>query len=229
MRIDEGPEKLSVVPEVFYDLISRVPAGMIIIVAAYISLPECQLPYALRSVGNSPLVAVVIPIVGLVMSYVIGLALSSLSGLFPFPQLDWVYWASIRKGFLELSKYPGAKDVYDADSLSRRSRLKARMKLHIFLKRSDARVGLEMAKHQAEASLFTNLTVGLPLLLLFFLYSDSQAREIPGCVGINPQAYAVVAVLCGLSAVIAFLRNQGYWRYHFGFAESFLKNKSEHE
>jgi hypothetical protein len=244
-------DKLSVVPEVFYDLISRVPAGMIVLVTGYILWPNCHLPSVLRDIGSSNIATVVVPVVGFVLSYVIGLALSAMSGDTLFFILDKLYRKKIAKGFRVLSERTEESSFLHAAKSGLRSglcqrfrrrhkcglcwglwrrfwrgfgvRRRAQVRLNNLLKQEDARVGLEMSKHQAETSLFANLTAGFLLLHVVFLCSDSIS-----CfnASLSPSAYRIVSILGAMSALVAFLRHRSGWRHLFGFGESYLRRNS---
>jgi hypothetical protein len=222
-----GVDKLSVVPEVFYDLISRVPAGMIVLVTACVVLQDCNLPTIIASIDSSPIPAIVVPVVGFVLSYVIGLALSALSGPLLYPRFDRWHKKTINERLEDLRGLPRGGDHIGAAKDNPESRRKAQMGLNIFLKQKDARIGFEMSKHQAETSLFANLTVGFAALLVAFLYSYWISK--PPCASLALNACRIVTLLGATSVIVAFLRYLSGWRHLFGFGESYLKRSSSSE
>lgn len=234
MGVSDSTEKLSVIPYVFYDLISRIPAGVIVLLSVYL-MPSSPLPTLPDELLLTTSGAVILPIVGLVVAYVLGLALSA-SGPIVFPILDALNSSQIREGLLRLALAPrfadglrltindlSAIEAIGSKEAKRGDITRLRTKLHTYLKVTDSRVGMEMAKHQAEVVLFTNLGVASTLFALFLLLREYFST---GTVVGNPgSGWLISTLLTGIAAfTVAVSRNRICWRYHFAYAEFFLQN-----
>lgn len=225
MTIDEKTEKLSVVPEVFYDLICRIPAGIIVLVSVYASIPMDKLPNVLSNIGDSTLAVVIVPIIGIAVSYSIGLALSALSGISIFIILDLIYWYWISKGFKGLRDLEPLQNILTTN-IKFWKRNKARVSIHVLLDKSDRHIGLELSKHQAESSLFANLAVGfLVLNIVYFILDIWNACSNNTDFNMSDHVYWVNWILFIFCANMAYLRNIGFWKFLFAYAESYCNDK----
>jgi hypothetical protein len=216
--VNMDTDKLSVVPEVFYDIISRVPAGVLILIVTYIFLPTEQ-KLALLTIENFPAAIIVLPIIGLILSYAIGLGLTAPSHLLFFG-FDRILYLIVKKMANNVMTSNSGNKILDITINTKKDLGRVRLDLHIFLKRQTKEIAMEMAKHQAESALFANLTSGFILLWLLFESGILPSMTQKLTISINC-AFALMIISC---AAITLYRQWNTWRYHFGYYRYFLQN-----
>jgi len=212
------------IPEVYYDLIARVPAGGFVVLA----LLGLYHPELYRTVIEGKIetgVAVLLVFVFSVLSYAVGLLLSPLGNwiverfwcrifaeasckykdLIPgiMKDLAIAYYPLPTKGSSENSSSELAPEqISTSDQYGRIYR-----QLHEFLKEADPQAKVVLPKMQAEAALCANLTAGL---LLVFVASVCRPRDMH---------LALVWTIIGLVLSIwgAWFRNKRLIHRHFSY------------
>jgi hypothetical protein len=151
----------SLIPEVYFDLIARVPAGATIVVATIGHSEPLQIKAILAAHSFGPVFMLTLLV--LLVSYVLGLLLTPLSGAISLTsrRIIWFKWRRIQgdyPDFIGLCRGFGFS-VSDSPFLSELVKLELEMHEFLGIKNEDARSLLP--KMRAEAELCNNLSVAL--------------------------------------------------------------------
>jgi hypothetical protein len=215
--------KFSIIPQVFYDFISRVPAGAIFLAGLYFIFPG-EFLEALRCQCHSTVVGVLLSFLALILSYIIGFFLGgvvSSVGII-FPQKS----EADQKDFKDLCEEQGNPRYFLEKDYEDDHRF--RIKMNIFLRHRDPQIALEMAKHQAEAELFKNLTVAFLILLVIAVARMGIA--LPTCCAMDSESachrltlLCILVVLVGVSGCVAIQRSERIRKYYIEFCRALFK------
>lgn len=218
--------KFSIIPEVFYDFISRVPVGAIFLVSLWILFPCHQLLEIVCECKSSAL-GVLLPILLLILSYVTGYFLASCGGSI----FNWFKCCRPDgECFVELIESQRHPPYFNKCDFDTNFPHRLRIKMFVFLMHRDPQIALEMAKHEAEAALFKGLSFAFLLLFLVWLVGNCCCDQF-FCLrkyehGCHPGIGLVLLVLLVLCILVAVNRVKNNWQYYFEFCRALFKIRS---
>jgi hypothetical protein len=222
--------KLAIIPEVYYDLISRIPSGFALIVIADWLLSGKTGDLPLKSLLGSDLSTTAWVLIFLVTSYVVGLAVSPLTyWAFKISDLlnaDWLLNENERimksnasspiPPYFHFRLHRLGSKWQCADAI-----FYYKSRLHTRLKSPNSTFSLEIEKHRAEAALFMNMASGI-FALVIIRFVDMAMRETTVSLCDNRLWWLISGMVLMFS--VGLYRDRTNWRFAHAYYEKFLSD-----